>query len=184
MGVLLGATAVSVNCGGFGVLEGLGVFEGLGVSVGKGVTMPVVVGTGVSVLVGRRVGAMVGMGVNVLVGVGVNPNVRVGLGNKVGVRVEVIDGLLPSAIVAVAKKMIDREVGVTERVGVGDPDDATMEVIVTVGVKLGTRVSPPLMGIIREDVGVKKRSAKASCVRARSRGVAVAVCLGRRMISS
>jgi hypothetical protein len=46
-----------------------------------------------------------------------------------------------------------------------------MEVIVTVGVKLAERVSPPLMGMIREEVvGVKKRSAKASCVNARSRG--------------
>lgn len=125
---------------------------------------------------------MVGVAVIVLVKVGVNRNVRVGLGNKVGVLVEVGSGPFPSAIVAVGKK-IDREVGVKERVGVGDPDE-TMEVSVYVEVRLGTRVSPPLMGIIREEVGVKKRSAKASCVRARSRGVEVAVCLGRRMISS
>lgn len=65
------------------------------------------------------------------------------------------------------------------------PDIAAMEVIVTVGVKLAARVSPPLTGMISEDVvGVKKRSAKASCVNARSRGVAVAVCRGWRMISA
>jgi hypothetical protein len=70
---------------------------------------------------------------------------------------------------------------------VGDPvpDIVTREVIVTVGVKLAARVSPPLTGMISEEVvGVKKRSAKASCVNARSRGVAVAVCLGMRTISS
>lgn len=53
-GVLLGATAVSVNCGGFGVLEGLGVL--VGSSVGSNVS----VGAGNTELVGIRVKVEVG----------------------------------------------------------------------------------------------------------------------------
>lgn len=127
---------------------------------------------------------MVGVVVNVFVKVGVNIDVKVGPGVEVCVFVEVGDDLMiPPPAVAVVPT-IKRDVGVKDGVGDAVPDIAAMEVIVTVGVKLATRVSPPLTGMIREEVGVKKRSAKASCVNARSRGVVVAVCLGRRMISS
>lgn len=209
--VLVGTPiAVSVNCGGFGVLVGFfvgimevtvvggsnvfvevrgGGFVGRRVLVGREVlvTMLVAVGTSVMVPVGGRVATAVEVGVDVLVLVGVNLNVRVGLGVEVGVLVDVGDEpMIPPPAVAVVKNT-EREVGVEERVGVADPDmkNATTEVDDCVGVKLAARASPPLTGMISEEVvGVKKSSAKASCVNARSRGVAVAVCLGMRTMSA
>ena len=71
--------------------------------------------------------------------------------------------------------------GVRDAVGL----EINVDTTVNVGVLVGMMVSPPLIGIIKEDVvGVKKSSAKASLVIERSSGVAVAVYLGWRTIPS
>lgn len=109
--------------------------------------------------------------------------VRVGLGINEGVQTDVGDMPLIQPPDVTETKIYGLEVGVRVSVAVGDVKDDKKATEVSVNVALATTLSWPLTGMSREGVGLKKRSAKASLVRARSRGVGVAEYLGTRTIS-
>jgi hypothetical protein len=159
MGVLVG--------GEVGVMVGLGV----AVKVGRGVG-----GRGVFVLAGVEVGATVTVGGLVAV------LIAVGLGGR-GVLDTIIIGDCSSGrcTVRVAPVFGTKTTTVPVAVPGKVPNEMTAGNADFVAVDAGVGV--PIGRTASESVGVKKRWAKASRVRARSRGVAVAVNLAVSTIS-
>ena len=169
-----GGSGVSV--GGSDVEVGRSVSVGIGVRVrvGNGVR----VGTGV--LVGIRLAVTVEEGTRVFVAEGTR--VFVAEGTRVFVDVDVDIGGPSPPLARVCVWKIGRGEEVSDAVAVFDTSIVEVIVIEAVGEGLESALfAKEKMG---RSVGVKKRTANAALVSAPSRGVAVAVNLGWRMMSS